>query len=125
MTYKERIAILAIFVSTLGFSFVFALKPLTISHEDDDSKKQRVVIDISKKDIDMTKVYYSSSEVSSSKMANMLSEVLEIEKDDILLALEGGIKPKELLLSSGILLSELPEAYLFDIIGDDLVRFRV
>ena len=55
----------------------------------------------------------------------MLRDVLDISKEDVFTVLEGGMKPSELLMSSGILLSDLSEQYSFDIVGDDLVRFRI
>lgn len=57
-------------------------------------------------------------------MVNMLSEVLSIKKTDIIDALQGGTKPSELLISNGILLSDLSEEYSFDVVSEELVRFR-
>jgi len=70
-------------------------------------------------------IHFESKVEEDSKIVNMLSEVLGIEKDDIQLALDGGSKPSELLASYGILLSDISEEYSFDIVGEGLVRFRV
>ena len=122
MTNKKMIAFIAIFVSVLGFSFIEALKPVIASY----SAKQYSVSSqyiYSNKEVLLKKVYFEEKE-DSSKMVNMLSEVLSIKKTDIIDALQGGTKPSELLISNGILLSDLSEEYSFDIVGDGLVRFR-
>lgn len=123
MTNKERLTVLAIFISVLGFAFVSALKPVMISYV---VKQHSNVTSYSFKDykVELKTLHYISQD-QSSKIVDMLSEVLEIAKEDIVLLLEGGTKPRELLLSSGILLSDLSEEYSFDIVGSDLIRFRV
>lgn len=116
------IAFVAIFVSVLGFAFIEALKPVIASY----SVKQYSVNSqyiYSNKEVLLKKVYFEEKE-DSSKMVNMLSEVLGIKKTDIVDVLQGGTKPSELLISNGIFLSDLSEEYLFDIVGDGLVRFR-
>jgi len=122
MTNKKIIAFVAIFVSVLGFAFIEALKPVIASY----SAKQYSVNSqyiYSNKEVLLKKVYFEEKE-GSSKMVNMLSEVLGIKKTDIIGALQGGTKPSELLISNGIFLSDLSEEYSFDIVGDELVRFR-
>ena len=123
MTSKERFAVLAIFVSVLGFSFVTALKPVMSDYVATYRPVSRYSVQTER--INLKSVYYSSKEEGYSKIVNMLSEVLEIGKEDILDSLNGGTKPSELLMSSGILLSDLSEDYAFDIVGDDLVKFRI
>jgi len=116
------IAFVTIFVSVLGFAFIDALKPVIASY----SAKQYSVnsqYTYSNKEELLKKVYFEERE-DSSKMVNMLSEVLGIKKTDIVDVLQGGTKPSELLISNGILLSDLSEEYSFDIVGDGLVRFR-
>ena len=122
MTNKKMIAFVTIFVSVLGFAFIDALKPVIASY----SAKQYSVnsqYTYSNKEELLKKVYFEERE-DSSKMVNMLSEVLGIKKTDIVDVLQGGTKPSELLISNGILLSDLSEEYSFDIVGDGLVRFR-
>jgi len=123
MTNKKMIAFVAIYVSVLGFAFIEALKPVIASY----SAKQYSVnsqYTYSNKEVILRKVYFEEKE-DSSKMVNMLSEVLGIKKIDIIDALQGGTKPSELLISNGIFLSDLSEEYSFDIVGGELVRFRV
>lgn len=123
MTNKKMIAFVAIYVSVLGFAFIEALKPVIASY----SAKQYSVnsqYTYSNKEVLLKKVYFEEKE-DSSKMVNMLSEVLGIKKIDIIDALRGGTKPSELLISNGIFLSDLSEEYSFDIVGDGLVRFRI
>lgn len=123
MTNKKMIAFVAIYVSVLGFAFIEALKPVIASY----SAKQYSVnsqYTYSNKEVILKKVYFEEKE-DSSKMVNMLSEVLGIKKIDIIDALRGGTKPSELLISNGIFLSDLSEEYSFDIVGDGLVRFRI
>jgi hypothetical protein len=122
MTSKERFAVLAIFVSVLGFAFVTALKPVMSDYV--ATYRPIARYGIQTEVINKKSVYYSSKEEGYSKIVEMLSEVLEIGKDDILLSLQGGSKPSELLMSSGIFLSDLSEEYSFDIVGDELVKFR-
>ena len=113
---------IAIFVSVLGFAFIEALKPVINNY----SAKQYSVnsqYSYTNQDIQTRKVYFEAEE-SSSKMINMLSNVLGIDRNDIEDALQGGTKPSELLISSGIFLSDLSEEYSFDIVGGELVRFR-
>ena len=123
MTNKKMIAFVTIFVSVLGFAFIEALKPVINNY----SAKQYTVTsqyEYADEDIQSRKVYFEAEE-SSSKMINMLSKVLGIDRNDIADALQGGTKPSELLISNGIFLSDLSEEYSFDIVGDGLVRFRV
>jgi len=122
MTNKKVFAFVAIFVSVLGFAFVGALKPVIINY----STKQHsslTVFNIEDENIQIKTLHYNASS-GYSKMVEMLSDVLEMDKDDIVMSLEGGTKPREMLLNSGILLSDLSELYSFDIVGDGLVRFR-
>jgi hypothetical protein len=122
MTNKKMIAFVTIFVSVLGFAFIEALKPVINNY----SAKQYTVTsqyEYADEDIQSRKVYFEAEE-SSSKMINMLSKVLGIDRNDIADALQGGTKPSELLISNGIFLSDLSEEYSFDIVGDGLVRFR-
>ncbi len=122
MTNKKMFAFVAIFVSVLGFAFVGALKPVIIDYSIRQYSSQ-TVFDIKDHKIQLKSLHYDSNN-QPSKMVNMLSEVLEIEKEDILMSLKGGSKPSEMLLSSGILLSDLSDQYSFDIVGDGFVRFR-
>ena len=122
MTNKKMIAFVTIFVSVLGFAFIEALKPVINNY----SAKQYTVTsqyEYADEGIQSRKVYFEAEE-SSSKMINMLSKVLGIDRNDIADALQGGAKPRELLISKGIFLSDLSEEYSFDIVGDGLVRFR-
>ena len=122
MTNKKIFAFVAIFVSVLGFAFIEALKPVIVSY----SAKQYSINSqyaYSNKEVLLKRVYFEEKE-GSSKMVDMLSEVLGIKKTDIIDALQGGTKPSELLISNGIFLSDLSEEYLFDIVGGELVRFR-
>jgi len=122
MTNKERFAVLAIFVSVLGFSFVTALKPVM---SDYIAKYKPVAkYQVQKEEINVKSAYFFSQEEGYSKMVNMLSDVLQIEKEDILTALNGGMRPSELLMEYGVLLSDLGEEYEFDIVNGDFVRFR-
>lgn len=123
MTNKERLVILAIFVSVLGYSFVSALRP-AINEYIYKPTNLASVYSINNSVVVLDSIHYYSNEETESKMVNMLSEVLDIERDDIDLALEAGTTPTELLASSGILLSDLSEEYSFDIVGEKLVRFR-
>lgn len=122
MTNKERLAILAIFVSVLGFAFVSALKPVMISYV---VKETGIHLseDILDQKLRLKSLHFKSNS-ESSKIVSMLSEVLGISTQEIALSLDGGSRPSELLASSGILLSDLAEEYSFDIVGDGLVRFR-
>lgn len=122
MTNKERLAILAIFVSVLGFAFVSALKPVMISYV---VKETGIHLseDILDQKLRLKSLHFKSNS-ESSKMVSMLSEVLGVPQEEIELSLAGGSKPSELLLNSGILLSDLSNEYSFDIVGDGLVRFR-
>lgn len=122
MTNKERLAVLAIFVSVLGFAFVSALRPVMISYV---AKETGIHLsqDILDQKLRLKSLHFRSNS-DSSKMVSMLSEVLGIPEDEIELSLAGGSKPSELLLNSGILLSDLSQEYSFDIVGDGLVRFR-
>ncbi len=122
MTNKDRLAVLAIFVSVLGFSFVAALKPVMISY----AIKQdayNTTFNFESEKLKLRTLHFKSGS-SNSKVVDMLSDVLGMSSDEIQLALEGGMKPSELLLSSGILLSDISEEYSFDIIGNGLIRFR-
>ena len=123
MTNKKMLVFIAVFVSVLGFAFIEALKPVINNY----SAKQYSVNSqylYSNEEIQTRKVYFEAEE-GSSKMINMLSNVLGIDRNDIEDALQGGTKPSELLISSGIFLSDLSEEYSFDIVGEELVRFRV
>lgn len=123
MTNKERLIVLTIFISVLGFSFVSALKPVINSYIFNPTNLVSVY-GVNNSVVKYSSVYFESNTDSESKMVNMLSEVLGIESEDIELALEGGSKPSELLSLQGIYLSDLSEEYSFDIVGDSLVRFR-
>ncbi len=123
MTNKKVFAFVAIFVSVLGFAFVGALKPVI----NDYASKQNsslAAFNTEDENIQIKTLHYDASS-GYSKMVEMLSDVLGMDKDDIVMSLEGGTKPREMLLSSGILFSDLSELYSFDIVGDGLVRFRV
>ena len=122
MTNKKMLVFIAIFVSVLGFAFIEALKPVINNY----SAKQYSVNSqylYTNQEIQTRKVYFEAEE-GSSKMTNMLSSVLGIDRNDIEDALQGGTKPSELLISNGIFLSDLSEEYSFDIVGGELVRFR-
>lgn len=123
MTNKKVFAFVAIFVSVLGFAFLGALKPVIIDYSIRQYTSQ-TVFDIRNEKLQLKTLHYDSKD-QSSKMVHMLSEVLEMEREDIYMSLNGGTKPSEMLLSSGILLSDLSEDYSFDIVGNGLVRFRV
>ena len=122
MTNKKMLAFVAIFVSVLGFAFVGALKPVILDYSIKQYSSQ-ATFDIKDQKIQLESLHYDSDN-QSSKMIDMLSEVLGINREDILISLEGGSKPSEMLLSNGILLSDLSEEYSFDIVGGELVRFR-
>ncbi len=122
MTNKDRVAVLAIFVSVLGFSFVAALKPVMISYVAQQGGIY-TSFSINNSKLALKSVHFRSGGASS-KMVRMLSEVLGIPQEDVILSLEGGSKPSEMLMSSGVFLSDLAEEYSFDIFGDGLVRFR-
>ncbi len=122
MTNKKMLAFVVIFVSVLGFAFVGALKPVILNYSIKQYSSQ-TAFDIKDQKIQLESLHYDCDD-QSSKMVNMLSEVLGIDKEDILISLEGGSKPSEMLLSNGILLSDLSEEYSFDIVGSELVRFR-
>jgi len=115
-------AFVAVFVSVLGFAFVGALKPVIIDYSIRQYSTQSFY-NIKEEKIQIKTLHYNAKD-QSSKMADMLSEVLGIEKEEILISLKGGSKPSELLLTNGILLSDLSEEYSFDIVGNGLVRFR-
>jgi len=121
MTNKDRLAVLAIFVSVLGFAFVAALKPVMISYVVKQTGYQS--FEIKDEKIRLKSLHFKTGS-EQSKIVNMLSEVLGIPADEILLSLEGGSRPSELLLSSGILLSDLSDEYSFDIVGNGLIKFR-
>ena len=122
MTNKKMLAFVAIFVSVLGFAFVGALKPVILDYSIKQYSSQ-ATFDIKDQKIQLESLHYDCDN-QSSKMIDMLSEVLGINREDILISLEGGNKPSEMLLSNGILLSDLSEEYSFDIVGGELVRFR-
>ena len=115
-------AFVAIFVSVLGFAFVGALKPVIIDYSIRQYSSQ-TIFNIKDEKIHLKTLHYDSLD-QTSKMVNMLSEVLEIDKEDVLMYLKGGTKPSEMLLNSGILLSDLSEDYSFDIVRNGLVKFR-
>lgn len=123
MTKRERLVVLAIFISVLGFSFITSLKPVMHSYI---SRYQGSITQYSIRNekVQLKTVQYASHNAQDSKMVRMLSEVLDISKGSIISMLDGGSKPNEILLSSGILLSDLSEEYSFDIVGGSLVRFR-
>lgn len=123
MTNRERLTILTIFVSILGYSFVSALKPVINSYVYNPTNLESVY-SINNSYAIPTSIYYESEQVVESKIVNMLSEVLGIEKEDINIALNGGSTPSELLASGGVLLSDLSEEYSFDIVGEKFVKFR-
>ena len=122
MTNKDRLAVLAIFVSVLGFAFVSALKPVMINYVVKQSG-YNASFNIESEKLKLKTLHFKSNS-ESSKIVSMLSEVLDVSEGEIALSLEGGVRPSELLLSSGILLSDLSEEYEFDIVGDGLIRFR-
>ncbi len=115
-------AFVAIFVSVLGFAFVGALKPVIIDYSIRQYTTQSF-FNVKDEEIQLKTLHYNSVD-QSSKMINMLSDVLGIGKEEIGMSLKGGIKPSEILLSNGILLSDLAQEYSFDIVGNGLVRFR-
>ncbi|OGC44208.1 hypothetical protein A2400_02295 [candidate division WS6 bacterium RIFOXYB1_FULL_33_14] len=124
MTNRERVVVLTIFVSVLGISFVSALRPVINSYIYNPTNLVSSY-SVNNSVIRVDSIHFESKVEEDSKIVNMLSEVLGIEKDDIQLALDGGSKPSEFLASSGILLSDISEEYSFDIVGDGLVKFRV
>jgi len=124
MTNRERVVVLTIFVSVLGISFVSALRPVINSYIYNPTNLVSSY-SVNNSVIRVDSIHFESKVEEDSKIVNMLSEVLGIEKDDIQLALDGGSKPSELLASYGILLSDISEEYSFDIVGEGLVRFRV
>ena len=124
MTNRERVVVLTIFVSVLGISFVSALRPVINSYIYNPTNLVSSY-SVNNSVIRVDSIHFESKVEEDSKIVNMLSEVLGIEKDDIQLALDGGSKPSELLASYDILLSDISEEYSFDIVGEGLVRFRV
>ena len=123
MTNRERVVVLTIFVSVLGIAFISALRPVINGYIYNPTNLVSAYT-VNNSVIKVNSIHYESKIEGDSKMVNMLSEVLGIEKDDIQLALEGGSKPSELLASYGILLSDISQEYSFDIVGNGLVRFR-
>ncbi len=124
MTNRERVVVLTIFVSVLGIAFVSALRPVINSYIYNPTNLVSAYT-VNNSVIKVNSIHYESKTEGDSKIVNMLSEVLGIEKDDIQLALDGGSKPTEMLASQGVYLEDLKEEYMFDIIGDGLVRFRL
>ena len=124
MTNRERVVVLTIFVSVLGIAFVSALRPVINGYIYNPTNLVSSYT-VNNSVIKLNSIHYESKTDGDSKIVNMLSEVLGIEKDDIQLALEGGSKPSELLASYGVLLSDISEEYSFDIVGDEFVQFRV
>lgn len=131
MTNRERIIFLSIFISVLGFSLFSVFNPLE-NHIGKQSfviaseyiSKAPLIEEVYKQDYDLDSSYYSDSDTS--KVVRMLSSVLDISVDDVQESLDGGVKPHEMLASSGILLSDLEEEFNFDVIGQrGLIRFRV
>ena len=133
MTNKERVLILSIFISVFGFSLFNAVNPLE-SHMGNPSfviaseyiSKMPVVVEEETSDL-RSEVDRQRSRFDSSKpkMVNMLSITLGMSVEDVQESLDGGVKPSEMLASSGILLSDLAEEFNFDIIGErGLVKFR-
>ncbi|MDY0097518.1 MAG: hypothetical protein RBS01_04180 [Candidatus Dojkabacteria bacterium] len=133
MTNKERVLILSIFISVFGFSLFNAVNPLE-SHMGNPSfviaseyiSKMPVVVEEETSDlrseVDRQRTRFDSSKP---KMVNMLSITLGMSVEDVQESLDGGVKPSEMLASSGILLSDLAEEFNFDIVGErGLVKFR-
>jgi hypothetical protein len=135
MTKRERLIVLSIFISVFGFSLFNAVNPL----EQRFGKPSLIVASeyISKipniserysllaQDFEVERQYTLTIE-SESKIEGMLSSVLGIPIEDIKESLAGGVKPSEMLASSGILLSDLEDEFNFEIVGDrGLVRFNV
>jgi hypothetical protein len=132
MTNKERLVALTILVSVLGFAFITAINPLQVLSSSKDSPS--VVIDYKVYSFLPHEYKLNDFEVESrvqeerehTRMVSMLSTVLEIPADDIEDVLKGGVRPAEMLASSGIYLSDLAEEFNFEIIGErGLVKFRV
>ena len=134
MTNKERVLILSIFISVFGFSLFNAVNPL----ERHLGMPSFVVASeyISKVPVLEEQYTYdynfeidrqhSRFDLERSKMVNMLSITLGMSVEDVQESLDGGVKPAEMLASSGILLSDLAEDFNFEIVGErELVRFMV
>jgi len=134
MTKRERVIVLSIFISVFGFSLFNAVNPL----EQRFGKPSLVVASeyiskipsISERysllavDFEVERQYPLPLE-NESKIEGMLSTVLDIPMEDIKESLAGGVKPSELLASSGILLSDLADEFNFDIVGDGgLIKFN-
>lgn len=132
MTSKERVLMLSIFISVFGFSLFNAFNPLQqevgvpkfVVASEYISKvpisEEEYVYDYNF-DVDRQ---YSRFDSNKSKMVNMLSITLGIPTDEVQEALDGGVKPSEMLASNGILLSDLAEDFNFEIVGErGLVKF--
>ncbi len=132
MTNKERVVMLSIFISVFGFSLFTAFNPL----QQDIGVPKFVVaseyitkVPLSEEeyaydynfDVDRQ---YSRFDSNRSKMVNMLSITLGIPTDEVQEALDGGVRPSEMLASNGVLLSDLAEDFNFEIVGErGFVRF--
>jgi len=132
MTNKERVVMLSIFISVFGFSLFNAFNPLqqevgvpkfVVASEYITKvplSEEEYVYDYNF-DVDRQ---YSRFDSNRSKMVNMLSITLGISTDEIQEALDGGVRPSEMLATNGILLSDLAEDFNFEIIGErGLVKF--
>ena len=133
MTNRDRAILLSIFISVFGFSLLNVVNPL-----DQQLGKPFVVTSeyISKVPL-MDEEYaydynfdidrqYSRFDSSKSKLVNMLSISMGISTEDVQEALEGGMKPSEMLAEEGILLSDLEEDFNFELVGDrEFVRFNL
>lgn len=132
MTHKERIAILSIFISVLGFSLFSVFNPLedhiggsSLVVASEYSSKMPVLEQEYVNGYDADDESDLSSKTSSSRIAKMLSTTLGIPLDDVVESLEGGAKPSEMLASAGVLLSDLKDEFNFDIVGErGFVRFN-
>ena len=123
---------LSIFISVFGFSLFNAFNPLQqeigvpkfVVASEYISKaplSQEGYIYDYNFDVDRQ---YSRFDSNRSKMVNMLSITLGISTDEIQEALDGGVRPSEMLATNGILLSDLAEDFNFEIIGErGLVKF--
>ena len=132
MTNKERVVMLSIFISVFGFSLFNAFNPLqqevgvpkfVVASEYITKvplSEEEYVYDYNF-DVDRQ---YSRFDSNKSKMVNMLSITLGIPTEEVQEALDGGVRPSEMLASNGILLSDLAEDFNFEIVGErGLVRF--
>lgn len=132
MTSKERVLLLSIFISVFGFSLFSAFNPL--KQEVGEPKFVVASEYITKVPISQEQYAYDDNfevdrkysrfDSSKSRMVNMLSISLGMSTEDVQEALDGGVKPSEMLASNGILLSDLAEDFNFELVGErGLVRF--